>query len=191
MSGSRDEIDEGVLRALRQIIQAIDLHSRKLIKECGLTGPQLIVLGNLSRSGESPVGELARDINLRHATVTRILDRLEKRELVVRKRSDHDKRKVMADITEKGRKVLETAPSPLHERFLSEFGTLLEWEKSLVLSSLQRIASMMQAEEIEAAPVLVSGPIAATEKKTGEFLDGMNDSDDSGGGKAPPSKGRK
>ncbi|MDX1268522.1 MAG: MarR family transcriptional regulator, partial [Oceanisphaera sp.] len=38
------EKHEEVLVALRQIIRAIDLHSRQLSKASGLTGPQLLLL---------------------------------------------------------------------------------------------------------------------------------------------------
>ena len=57
--------------------------------------------------------------------------------------------------------LLEEAPSPLQERFHHELSRLHEWERTMILATLQRIASMMDAEEIEAAPVLVPGVAAA------------------------------
>jgi hypothetical protein len=49
---------------------------------------------------------------------------------------------------------LEQAPKPLQENFISRFQNLEEWEQSLLLSSVQRISSMMNADDIDAAPML-------------------------------------
>ena len=43
---------DDVLIAIRRIIQSVDLHSKHLVKQFGLTGPQLIVLREISQSGE-------------------------------------------------------------------------------------------------------------------------------------------
>jgi hypothetical protein len=44
-------------------------------------------------------------------------------------------------------------PSLLQADFIDRFNRLKDWEQSLLLSSLQRIASMMESEEMEAEPV--------------------------------------
>lgn len=155
---------EEVLIALRQIIRAIDLHSRKLNKVAGLTGPQLVLMRAIRDSGEVTIRQLSNNTNMSQATATTILDRLEKRELVVRERSKLDKRKVHAYLTEKGKEVLEKAPLPLQENFVSRFHELEEWEQSLLLSSVQRISSMMNAEHLDVAAVLEVGSITKQEE---------------------------
>lgn len=162
MPGESDRISDRVLIALRRIMRAVDLHSRKLVQLHGITGPQLIVLTELVASGAMTVGSLAREVSLSHATVTGILDRLERRGLIRRERSDDDKRKVFVSASTAGRAILEENPPFLQERFLSRLSELRDWEQSLILSSLQRIVAMMEAEEIEASPVLMSGPLNAT-----------------------------
>jgi hypothetical protein len=64
--------------------------------------------------------------------------------------------------TEQARETLKGSPPLLQERFLDQFLALADWEQNLLLSSLQRIAAMMDAEHIEAAPVLSSGPVTAS-----------------------------
>ncbi len=118
---------EEVLIALRQIIRAIDLHSRKLNKVAGLTGPQLVLMRAIRDSGEVTIRQLSNNTNMSQATATTILDRLEKRELVVRERSKLDKRKVHANLTEQGKEVLAKAPLPLQENFVSRYQELEEW----------------------------------------------------------------
>ena len=139
---------EEVLVALRQIIRAIDLHSRKLNKEAGLTGPQLVLMNAIKELDDVTIRQLSHYTNMSQATATTILDRLEKRRLIVRIRSETDKRKVHANLTAIGLSVLEQAPEPMQESFIFNFQSLEEWEQSLLLSSIQRISHMMNADNI-------------------------------------------
>lgn len=157
------EKHEEVLISIRQIIRAIDLHSKRLSKESGLTGPQLILMRSIRELGEVTIRELSNHTNMSQATATTILDRLERQELVTRVRSVQDKRKVHAHLTEKGLAVLDQAPTPLQQNFINKFQRLEEWEQSLLLSSVQRISSMMNAEDIDVAPVLELGSITKPE----------------------------
>ena len=153
------EKHEEVLVSLRQIIRAIGLYSKKLSKESGLTGPQLILMRSIKELGKVTIRQLSAHTNVSPATATTILDRLERNGLVVRVRSTTDKRKVHANLTEKGELLLSTAPLPLQEDFVNKYNGLDEWEQSLLLSSVQRIASMMNAESYNVSPVLELGNI--------------------------------
>ena len=150
---------EEVLIALRRVIRATDLHSKYLAKTTGLTAPQILLMQTLRDKGEITIGELAGDISLSQATVTTILDRLEKRGYVYRARSQSDKRKVHAHLTDEGFEVLKSAPMPLQDQFTRQFGDLQEWEQSMILSSLQRVAQMMDAQHIDASPFLDVGTL--------------------------------
>jgi DNA-binding MarR family transcriptional regulator len=150
---------DDVLTALRRVIRATDLHSKHLEKTVGLTAPQLLLLQILRDRGEVTSGDLARRMSLSQATVTTILDRLEKRELVQRTRSVTDKRKVYATLTPAGTTILEKAPRPLQQHFVRQFQNLAEWEQTMILSALQRIAHMMDADDIDASPVLDVGAL--------------------------------
>jgi len=129
---------EEVLIALRRVIRATDLHS-------------------LRDKGQVTIGELAQEMSLSQATVTTILDRLEKRGLVYRQRSLSDKRKVHAYLTETATETLKSAPIPLQDRFTREFSKLDEWEQAMIMSALKRVAQMMDAQHIDASPVLDIG----------------------------------
>ena len=103
--------------------------------------------------------QVAKEINLSPATVTSIIDRLEAKELVMRKRSQLDKRKVELYLSSTGEALLQGAPKPLQEHFIKRYQALESWEQSQLLSSVERIAAMMDAEELDAAPVLMVGQI--------------------------------
>jgi DNA-binding MarR family transcriptional regulator len=167
-----DAICEQVLIAIRRIIRAVDLHSRLLLGRYGLTGPQLVALKSLAESGEVPVGELARSVHLSQGTMTGILRRLEDRGLVTRRRGEVDRRQVLVQATPKTVDLLREAPSPLQERFLDELSKLADWEKSLTLSSLQRIVAMMEAESLDVAPVLATEPDVVVDQQIEDAISG-------------------
>ena len=154
--------DEQVLISLRKIIRAIDLHSKKLSKASGLTGPQILVLKSILEHNKDTAGEIARDVNLSQATVTSILDRLQNKGYIKRERSVNDKRKVLILPTETGSAIYRDAPTLLQENFTREFGQLKDWEQSQIIASLQRVASMMDAETIDASPILIGSDIHDT-----------------------------
>ena len=159
-----------VLVALRRVIWATDLHSKRLSKHAGLTGPQLLIMRTIRDLGEVTIGTIADKVSLSQATVTTILGRLEHRKLVYRVRSTQDKRKVHAHLTEEGAEILARAPNPLQEDFIKKYQSLHEWEQTMILSTLQRIASMMDAERIKAAPVLDGGPIRTESGEIDEIM---------------------
>lgn len=148
---------EEVLVALRRVIRATDIHSSQLNKTSGLTAPQLLLMRTISRAGEASISEIAEAVSLSQATVTSILDRLEKRELLYRQRSELDKRKVHIVLTDAGLTMLANAPEPLQENFVRQFNALQDWEQAMIISSLQRVAHMMDADSIDAAPFLHLG----------------------------------
>ncbi len=150
---------EALLVSMRQVIRAIDLYSKKLSRETGLTSPQLLILQTIASQDGLMVKEIANAINLSSATVTNILDRLQTRGLVERERSKQDKRKVGLHLTAQGVAIIQNAPKPLQSHFINRFDKLEEWEQTLLLSSMQRIAFMMNADELDAAPVLEVGAI--------------------------------
>jgi DNA-binding MarR family transcriptional regulator len=146
-----------LLILLRKITQAVDLHSKYLNKNFGLTGPQLVILQELS-NGEMTVSELARRISLSQGTVTDIIHRLENKELIIKRRGNRDRRRVLIALSEKCQDLLALAPPPLQETFMNYFSQIEEWEQLMILSSMNRIVKMMSAESIDASSVHVSGP---------------------------------
>jgi DNA-binding MarR family transcriptional regulator len=133
-------LEDQVIVALRRITRAIDLHSRGLMQQVGLTAPQLAALQAIGRLQPITAGALAKSIHLSQATLTGILTRLETRALVSRTLSSSDRRTVVVELAEEGRAVLESAPSLLQDRFRRELLKLQEWERTQMLATLQRIA---------------------------------------------------
>ena len=164
-----EDIGEHVIIALLRVILAVDLHSRNLAASHGLTGPQALLLKALQH-GRLSAGELASRVSLSQGTVTDILNRLEKRGTIMRLRDASDGRRVLVELTPKGLALLKESPPLLQERFIRRFSRLEEWEQTQLLASLQRIASMMDADDIDASPVLSSGSMFATPEAVKEVV---------------------
>lgn len=151
-------IDE-VLTNLRRVIRATDLHSRQLSKSSGLTAPQLLVMTTINQHPEYTISEIGREISLSQATVTTIVDRLEKRGLLRRVRSEIDRRRVHPQLTDSGSEILRSAPTALQHNFVEQFEKLEDWEQAYLVAALKRVAQMMDAEQLDASPLLHLGEI--------------------------------
>lgn len=149
---------EELLLALRKVIRATDLYSKQLNKNTGLTAPQLLILREIAAAPEGiTASAVAQNITLSPATVSNVIDRLEQRQLIHRERSTKDRRRVVLSLTELGLTRLNAAPRPLQEEFIQKFQALADWEQSQLVAGMQRIATMMDAEKLDAADVLEVG----------------------------------
>lgn len=152
--GPSSPVTEQVLIALRRISRAIDLHSRTLASRFGVTGPQLVLLKELARRETCSISELARSVNLSQATVSGIVDRLMKQGLIERIRDAVDRRRVLVLPTQKVHELLLQTPPLMQEHFTAKFERLKDWEQSQILSSLQRIVSMMESPDFDISTLL-------------------------------------
>jgi DNA-binding MarR family transcriptional regulator len=165
MNNTNDERCRNLLIALRKMIQAIDRHSTRLKKKFGLTGPQLILLQSISAHDKISVTQLSKNVSLSQATVTDITKRLENREYITRTRDIYDKRKTNIALTDNGKAILNTVPPLLQEQFTERFSKLESWEQLMIESSFERVVSMMSAEDIDASPILATGPLGPIDPK--------------------------
>jgi DNA-binding MarR family transcriptional regulator len=152
-----DAVGDEILRALRRILRRVTLHSRQIYRETKLTLPQVLTLRAL---GESPEGratqvQLSRLLGLTQPTVTGIIDRLERAGLVKRERSTFDRRKIDVSLTEVGRARMKSLPTPMQEQFIARMMQLSVQERASLLDSLSRVVALMEAESIDAAPLLL------------------------------------
>ncbi len=161
VEGDMDERSSTTLVAMRRILRATEMSARHLARETGLTTAQLLVLQAIAGAGSSTPKAIASETEVSQATITALLDKLEAKGFVVRRKSDQDRRQTLVLLTDSGRKALAEAPDPLQDQFVTRFEQLPDWERSMILAALERVASLMDAEALEAAPVLVTGAIDA------------------------------
>lgn len=165
------DIAESILTALRRVIRAVDQHSRSLVNSHGLTGPQALLLSEVVRQHRITGSELAEKMSLSQATITDVVKRLESRGLLNKARSTEDRRRILVEATEEGRALVAQSVPLLQERFVERLDQLERAEQFQLLEALQRIAAMMNAEDLDASPVLASGAINASVDAVQEVLE--------------------
>lgn len=147
------------LRALRQILRASDLGGRRIASATGMTPSQLLVLQEVERRGETTPTIVASALQFGQATVTNIVDRLTAAGYLTRQRGEHDRRMMLLRATDEGRAMLDRAPDMLQSRFRDRFATLPAWEQAMILAALARLAELLDAADIDAAPLIDTGVI--------------------------------
>lgn len=152
-------IATSTLRALRRVLRATEIGNRKLATATGLTPSQLLVLHEIDHRQPVTPGAIAQALDFSQATITVIVDRLEARGLVQRRRGERDRRQFHLSMLAAGSEVLNNAPDPLQTVFTSRFAELPPWEQAMLLAAAERLAALMGAEGIDAAPLLDSGRI--------------------------------
>ncbi|WP_417688172.1 MarR family winged helix-turn-helix transcriptional regulator [Roseibium sp.] len=148
-----------VFKAIRRIVRAIDLRSREVSRAVGLTIPQIVVLQAIRDLGEVTTKQLSDQADLSSATVVMILDKLEEKRLIGRYRSTVDRRVVHAHLTDTGAALVQNLPGLLHEEFEANFASLPVEERKALVAAIEKIAEMMNAHKISAAPILTTGEL--------------------------------
>jgi DNA-binding MarR family transcriptional regulator len=160
IAGPKTSYDLRILKSLRRIIRAVDLHSHKLSMQYNITGPQLACLLAIDELGPLTASALAKLVYLSPSTMVGILDRLEQKALVIRERSRQDRRVVNIEITADGRRLANSAPSPLQEKISKSLHERPETEQVSITRALENIVILMEADHLDAAPVLETGPVS-------------------------------
>lgn len=103
-----DNMDKGmeIARLLREVNCVLKQSMSKRFENIGITMPQGMLIGILSRSGQRmKISELSQKLNLSDGTVSGIIDRLEKQGIVERIRSEEDKRVVYVSLSKNTKKI--------------------------------------------------------------------------------------
>src|SRR5580693_8888620 len=114
--------------AFLELCRTTDLLSRRLeflLKAEDLSSNQYNVLRILRGSPDGlPCGEIGNRMITRDPDITRLLDRLEKRDLISRSRETKDRRMVMARITPAGLELLARMDGPVRDGHRQQLGHL-------------------------------------------------------------------
>lgn len=153
-----ERIDSSLI-ALRRIVRATELFGREIRQTTGVTPSQFRVLQIIAERGFVTAKTISTRMQVSQGTVTSLVDKLVRDGLVVRQKSTADRRQIDILLTEPGRTVLADAPDPLQQRFVRKFAAMEDWEQAMLVAGLERVAAMLDAEDMDASPVLDTGEI--------------------------------
>jgi DNA-binding MarR family transcriptional regulator len=145
-----------ILIKIRKIVRSVDIESKKIQKEYGVSIPQVLCLSFLhgSPNYQATQGEIRAFLNLNSSTVSGIINRLEKKGLLARLPKSGDKRVVNIALTSAGDKLFGTIPSLLHEQLSERLQKLEQSELDKVEESLETLVRLLDIEQVDASPLI-------------------------------------
>ncbi|MBN1117348.1 MAG: MarR family transcriptional regulator [Bacteroidales bacterium] len=146
-----------VLIRIRKIVRSINLESKKIQKEHGVSIPQVLCLNFLksAKNYQSTQGEIRKFLNLNSSTISGIIDRLEKKGYLARLPNLSDKRVVNIALTAAGDKLLEKLPPLLHEQLSERLQKIDIGKLQQIEQSLDLLVNMLDLQGMEALPLIV------------------------------------
>lgn len=149
-NSKENQVCENVIsieKHLRRVDYIIRIKGREILKDFNITVPQFTALQILIHNGELTIGELSQKMGLACSTITDLVDRMEKNQLVVRKKDEKDKRVVRIEVLPIGHELVEKV---LEKRvaFLESKMEGLEEEKRIALKEgLESLYKIMKENE--------------------------------------------
>lgn len=145
-----------ILINIRKIVRSINLESKRIQKDYGVSIPQVLCLSYLSQApgSQASQSDIKAFLNLNSSTVSGIIQRLEKKGLIARLPKSGDKRVSNLVLTAPGDRLLNQVPRLLHHRLSIKLNKLDEPELANIEKVLEQLVEMLQISDIEAAPLI-------------------------------------
>lgn len=157
-----------ILINIRKILRSLNLESKKIQKEQGVSIPQLMCLDFLGSKDNfrSTQIEIARYLNLNASTMSGIVKRLEGKGFVARLPNPEDKRTVFISLTANGAKLLEASPQLLHKRLSKKLEKLPPEQIEKINNALKILVESLEIQELAASPIItIEDPIYPEEEE--------------------------
>lgn len=148
--GPKSEQERAVLRKLRTIFRTIQEHSRWIERQCGVSAAQLWAMWELLAHPGLRVSELSKALSIQQSTASNLLDKLEQKGLIERRRGGPDQRVVRLFLTDKGVGVVERAPQPAQGALMDALHRLPGDALTALDEALARLVSIMHVDDREA-----------------------------------------
>ncbi|GED34579.1 MULTISPECIES: MarR family winged helix-turn-helix transcriptional regulator [Brevibacillus] len=131
---------------LKRLNKTFGTMATKELCKYGLTVPQLVVIRQISIEPRT-IGQISKAVDLSYSTVSGIIDRLEREQLVERVRDENDRRVVWIRKTEKITELFEKVDLLSGEIYKQHFNSFSEEELNNIINSLEALVTKL--EEIE------------------------------------------
>ena len=131
-------------RYLRRADYIIKLKGREILNDFSITVPQFTALQILINNGDLTVGELSQKMSLACSTITDLIDRMEKSELVARKKDEKDKRVVRIDVQPTGHEIVQKVLAKRREYLAEKLKEFQEEDKKFLKEALESLYNAMK-----------------------------------------------
>lgn len=147
-----------ILIKLRRIVRSINLESKRVDKELGVSIPQLLCLQFLAEQDEfrANASKLKDFLNLNASTITGIIKRLEKKNLVVKLPKSIDKRITLISLTAKGMELIQNAPITFQQKLSEKLQALPPDKLKTIIEGIDLLTELMEVDKIKASPIITA-----------------------------------
>lgn len=128
---------------IREINSKLNNCIKDEFKDSGLTVPQITVIKLLAKHKRLKSSEISKKMSLVNSTVTGIIDRLEKLNIVKRERSEEDKRIVYIELSDTGNIVLEDFRDTINNYFTNIFSNASKEQIDNILTGLETLKEVL------------------------------------------------
>ncbi len=156
---ARDRQARAVVQQLRIVYRAMQEHSRWVEKQCGVSAAQLWALWELTNRPGLRVSELSQALSLHQSTTSNLLDKLEKKGLVERRRGGPDQRVVQVFVSAAGAGLIARAPRPVQGAISAALAQLPDAELARLTEGLAALIGRMEGADRDAALQPMSGGV--------------------------------
>lgn len=148
-----------ILINIRKIIRSINLESKRIEKEHGISIPQYLCLNflKISEDYRATSKQIGEHLNLNPSTVSGIISRLERKGYVAKLPNEVDKRSSFIYLTALGEKTSNEIPDLLHEKLTKKLETLSDTELNKLKSAMSLLVEFMEVENVDASPMITPG----------------------------------
>lgn len=145
-----------ILINIRKIVRSINLESKRVQKDYGVSIPQILCLNFLYQSPnfQATQSEIKEFLNLNPSTVSGIIQRLEKKGLIARLPKSGDKRVTNIILTAVGETLLNTIPPLLHDRLNKKLENYNQYELQNIEKVLVQLVDVLQISDVDASPLI-------------------------------------
>ena len=138
-----------VVYSIRRLMQAGEHYTKELNKIYNVSAAQINCLLALHENGPLPPSQIAKHVMVNSSTVTGIIDRLEKKDLVKRQRISKDRRVITVELTKTGKTLAENAPSPIQQKIIDGLNQLSPSKIEQISLTLRRLTDMLDVQDLK------------------------------------------
>lgn len=146
---NHEQIEDNVAlieRYLRRVDWIIRKKGREILNDINITDPQFVALQHLVNNEQLTIGELSQKMSLACSTITDLIDRMEKNELVVRVKDEQDKRIVRLKAQPKGNDIVKQVLEKRRIYLSEKLAGVSDDDKEILLKNLKYLYEAMIAE---------------------------------------------
>ena len=153
------------LSQFRIIFGSVQKHFAQIEKSFGISGSQLWILHEISSSPDIGVSELSLKLHIHQSTCSLLIEKLVKKGLISKIRSEVDQRKICIKLNSSAKKILKNSPKPA-EGILPDALSKLNKKQLISLKSLlDQVINNLEIKDIKSATT----PLSEISKKSSKY----------------------